>query len=241
VANAVSFLLSAVGIRAIGGTEKHPVRTGPAPAGSLLEGWRYILAHPTLRPMFFNTVLYNALIMVSLPLLAVLMVGDLGFAAWQYGLAFSVPSIGGLIGSRLARRLVPRFGERRVLLVSGTLRACWPIGLAFVGPGTAGLVLVMAVELGVIVSCAVFNPVYSTIRLRQTDAGRVARTLSAWSVTTKATAAAMTALWGLLAGLTGPRAAIALAGVLVLATPLLLPRRIAGPAEMPQPSVDEAA
>lgn len=241
VANAVSFLLSAVGIRAIGGTEKHPVRTGPAPAGSLLEGWRYILAHPTLRPMFFNTVLYNALIMVSLPLLAVLMVGDLGFAAWQYGLAFSVPSIGGLMGSRLARRLVPRFGERRVLLVSGTLRACWPIGLAFVGPGTAGLVLVMAVELGVIVSCAVFNPVYSTIRLRQTDAGRVARTLSAWSVTTKATAAAMTALWGLLAGLTGPRAAIALAGVLVLATPLLLPRRIAGPAEMPQPSVDEAA
>ena len=241
VANAVSFLLSAVGIRAIGGTEKHPVRTGPAPAGSLLEGWRYILAHPTLRPMFFNTVLYNALIMVSLPLLAVLMVGDLGFAAWQYGLAFSVPSIGGLMGSRLARRLVPRFGERRVLLVSGTLRACWPIGLAFVGPGTAGLVLVMAVELGVIVSCAVFNPVYSTIRLRQTDAGRVARTLSAWSVITKATAAAMTALWGLLAGLTGPRAAIALAGVLVLATPLLLPRRIAGPAEMPQPSVDEAA
>lgn len=241
VANAVSFLLSAVGIRAIGGTEKQPVRPGQAPAGSLLEGWRYVLTHPTLRPMFFNTVLYNALIMVSLPLLAVLMVGDLGFAAWQYGLAFSVPSIGGLIGSWLARRLVPRFGERRVLLVSGTLRACWPIGLAFVGPGTAGLVLVMVVELGVIVSCAVFNPVYSTIRLRQTDPGRVARTLSAWSVTTKATTAAMTALWGLLAGLTGPRAAIATAGVLALATPLLLPRRIAGPAAMAQPNIDEAA
>ncbi|MGW3116740.1 MFS transporter [Streptomyces sp. NPDC001107] len=243
VANAVSFLLSAVGIRAIGGTEKPPGRPGPgqAPAGSLLEGWRYILTHPTLRPMFFNTVLYNALIMVSLPLLAVLMVGDLGFTAWQYGLAFSVPSIGGLIGSRLARRLVPRFGERRVLLVSGTLRACWPIGLAFVGPGTAGLVLVMVMELGVIVSCAVFNPVYSTIRLRQTDPGRVARTLSAWSVTTKATTAAMTALWGLLAGLTGPRAAIAIAGLLALATPLLLPRRIAGSAAMAQPNVDEAA
>ncbi|MGW3033056.1 MFS transporter [Streptomyces sp. NPDC001178] len=245
VANAVSFLLSAVGIRAIGGTETHPVRPEPgpgqAPGGSLLEGWRYILAHPTLRPLFFNTVLYNALIMVSLPLLAVLMVGDLGFAAWQYGLAFSVPSVGGLIGSRLARRLVPRFGERRVLLVAGTLRACWPIGLAFVGPGTAGLVLVMVVELGVIVSCAVFNPVYSTIRLRHTDPGRVARTLSAWSVTNKATTAAMTALWGLLAGLTGPRAAIAVAGVLVLATPLLLPRRIAGPSETAQPSVEEAA
>ncbi|MCH5675538.1 MFS transporter [Streptomyces gilvus] len=224
--NAVSFLLSAVGIRAIGGTETHPVRTGTERAGGLLEGWRYILAHPVLRPLFCNTVSYNAMIMVSAPLLAVLMVGDLGFTAWQYGLAFSLPSIGGLIGSRLARRLVPRFGERRVLLVSGWLRACWPIGLAFVGPGTAGLVLVMVVELGVITSCAVFNPVYSTIRLRQTDSGRAARTLSAWSVTGKATTAATTALWGVLAGFTGPRTAIAIAGVLALATPLLLPRRI---------------
>ncbi|MGI5460384.1 MFS transporter [Streptomyces sp. CA-249302] len=236
--NAVSFVLSALGIRAIGGTESHPERKGRAQAGGLLEGWRYILAHPVLRPLFFNTALYNALIMVSLPLLAVLMVGDLGFSAWQYGLAFSAPSLGGLVGSWLARRLVPRFGERRVLLTSGWLRACWPIGLAFVGPGTAGLVLVMVVELGVITSCAVFNPVYATTRLRRTDPDRVARTLSAWSVTNKATTAGMTALWGVLAGVTGPRAAIAIAGVLVLATPLLLPRRIEPVPEMAQLRAD---
>ena len=52
----------------------------------------------------------------------------------------------------------------------------------------------------------------------------MARTLSAWSVSSKVTIAAMTALWGLLAGLTSPRAAVALAGLLMLATPLLLPR-----------------
>jgi hypothetical protein len=51
VADAVSYLLSAVGIRAIGGREPRPVRTD-APrlrAGDLLEGWRYILTHPALR------------------------------------------------------------------------------------------------------------------------------------------------------------------------------------------------
>jgi hypothetical protein len=32
-------------------------------------------------------------------------------------------------------------------------------------------------------------------------------------------------LWGVLAGITGPRIAIAVAGVFMLATPLLLPRR----------------
>jgi hypothetical protein len=49
--------------------------------------------------------------------------------------------------------------------------------------------------------------------------------LSAWSVTSHVTVAAMTALWGVLAGLTSPRTAIAVAGLLLLATPFLLPRR----------------
>ncbi|MFF4055011.1 MFS transporter [Streptomyces sp. NPDC001668] len=229
LADAVSYLLSALGIRAIGGGEPRPAPAGAA-KGSLLEGWRHILASPALRPLFFNTVLVNALIMVPVPLLTVLMLGPLGFAPWQYALAFSVPCLGGLLGSRIARPLVTRYGQHRVLLTSGVLRACWPLGLAFVGPGTAGLLLVMAVELGVITSCAVFNPVFSTYRLEMTPTDRVVRTLSAWSVTGKLTTAALTALWGLLATLTGTREAIALAGLLLLATPLLLPRR---PATVP--------
>jgi hypothetical protein len=71
----------------------------------------------------------------------------------------------------------------------------------------------------------VFNPVFATYRLDQTETIRVARTLSAWSVTSNATIAALTAVWGLLASITGPRTAIAIAGVLMLVTPLLLPRR----------------
>src|SRR6478609_1390416 len=72
LANAVSFLLSAAGIRAIGGQEPQPARAGARRlrAGDLLEGWRHILAHPTLRPLFFNTVLVNDLIMAPAPLLA---------------------------------------------------------------------------------------------------------------------------------------------------------------------------
>jgi MFS family permease len=226
VADAVSYLLSAAAIRAIGGSEPRPVRT-EAPrlrAGDLLEGWRYILSHPSLRLLFFNTILVNGLIMATAPLLAVLMLGRLGFAPWQYGLAFGAPCVGGLIGSRLARRLVARFGEHKVMLIAGTLRACWSLGLAFVRPGAAGLLLVIAVQLGLVTSVGVFNPVFATYRLEQTDTDRVARTLSAWSVTSNATVAALTALWGLLASITSLRTAIAIAAVLMLATPLLLPR-----------------
>lgn len=232
LANATSFLLSAVGvraagIRAIGGSEPRPIRVGAARlrVRDLPDGWRYILAHPVLRPLFFNTIAVNALIMATAPLLAVLMLGRLHFAPWQYGLAFAGPCVGGLIGSRLARRLVARFGRHKVMLTAGTLRACFSVGLAFIGPGAAGLVLVMAIELGLITSAGVFNPVYATYRLEQTPADRVARTLSAWSVTSNATIAALTAVWGVLASLTSLRATLAIAGLLLLATPLLLPRR----------------
>jgi MFS family permease len=226
VADAVSYLLSAVGIRAISGREPRPARTD-APrlrAGDLLEGWRYILTHPALRPLFFNTILVNGLIMATSPLLAVLMLGRLGFTPWQYGLAFGAPCVGGLIGSRLARRLVARFGRHKVMLTAGALRACWSLGLAFIGPGAAGIVLVIAVQFGLVTCMGVFNPVFATYRLDQTATDRVARTLSAWSVTSNATIAAMTALWGLLASITSLRTAMAIAGLLILTTPLLLPR-----------------
>jgi MFS family permease len=257
LADAVSYLFSAAGIGAIGGCEPRPAcaaaprspgslspASRPRPtsrglrAGDLLDGWRYILTHPALRPLFLNTIAVSGLIMATEPLLSVLMLGPLGFAPWQYGLAFAVPCTGGLIGSRLARRLVARYGRRTVMLTAGTLRACWLFWLAFIRPGAAGLVLVIVVEFGLIICIGVFNPVYATYRLEQTATERTARTLSAWSISSNATIAAMTALWGLLASLTSPRAAIALAGLLILATPLLLPRhdRAAQPASpLPAP------
>ncbi|MFD9242927.1 MFS transporter [Streptomyces sp. NPDC059556] len=228
--DALSYLLSAAGIRAIRGREPAPAREAGAGmrAADLLEGWRHILAQPVLRPLFLNSVLVNGLIMATAPLLTVLMLGPLGFAPWQYGLAFAVPCVGGLVGSRLARPLVARYGRNRVLRVSGVLRACWPVGLVLVHPGATGLVLVMAVELALITCAAVFTPVLAAHRLDLTPTDRVARTLTAWSVTAKASLAALTALWGLLAAAVGLRAAIGLAGALLLATPLLLPRREVG-------------
>jgi hypothetical protein len=247
LADAVSYLLSAAGICAGGGKEPRPVRTGTPRlrAGDLLDGWRYILASPALRPLLWNAMAVNGLIMATEPLISVLMLGRLGFAPWQFGLAFAAPCAGGLIGSRLARRLAARFGQHTILRGAGTLRACWLLGLAFVRPGAAGLLLVIAIQFGLVTCCGVVNPVLATYRLQRIAKDRVARTLSAWSVTTSATIAAMTALWGLLASVTSPRTGIAAAGLLILATPLLLPRRehLASPplAEATAPAAPSAA
>jgi hypothetical protein len=60
-------------------------------------------------------------------------------------------------------------------------------------------------------------------RLVQTETDRIAHTLSAWSVTSSLTIGAMTALRGLLASIRSPHVSIAIAGVPLLANPLLFP------------------
>ena len=227
IADALSYLLSALGITAIRGREEHPQRPDKSPgrAGALLDGWRHILTHPELRALYLNSILVAGLIMATEPLLAVLLLRRLGFPPWQYGLAFAAPCVGGLIGSRLARRVVSRYGRHRVFRTVGTLRAVWLIGLAFIRPGVVGLVTVIAVELAIIISMSLFTPVLATYRLEHTPQHLVARTLSAWSIGQQASIALFTALGGLLADVTSPRTALTVAGLLILTSPLLLPRR----------------
>ncbi|AWZ08776.1 MULTISPECIES: MFS transporter [unclassified Streptomyces] len=226
LANAAGFLLSALGIGAIREKEAAPERAEPARfrASDLVKGWKFIHEDRRLRPLFWNTVAVNALIMATEPLLAVLLLHDLGWSAWQYGLVFGLACTGGFIGARLAPRLEARYGRRRVLTTSGVLRALWPVGLFFVVPGTAGMVLVVAVELVLITCIGVFNPLFATERLQRVPAERVGRVLVAWKITGSGATAALTALFGVLASVTGARAAIGVAGLLLLATPFLLPR-----------------
>ncbi|MFD0277277.1 MFS transporter [Kitasatospora sp. NPDC127111] len=238
VADALSYLLSALGITAIRGREDAPQPSGRGPvrAGAVLDGWRHIAGDPGLRALYLNNLLVSGLIMATEPLLAILLLRQLDFAPWQYGLAFAAPCLGGLVGSRLAGRVVARHGRHQVLRTAGTLRAVWLIGLAFVRPGVVGLVTVMAVELAIIVNMSLHSPVLATYRLERTPDRLVARTLAAWSIGQQVSIAVLTALGGLLADVTGPRTALAAAGLLILGTPLLLPRRDRTSQPEPEPS-----
>jgi hypothetical protein len=127
--------------------------------------------------------------------------------------------------------MTARFGRQRMLLVAGTARACFPVGLALTFAGLGGLAFFIVVQTGLIVFMGLYTPVYATYRLELLGDDHVARGLAAWSITSNATIALLTAAWGVLAALTSPRIAIAAAGVLLLATPALLPRAMrAGPA-----------
>ncbi|WP_030410166.1 MFS transporter [Streptomyces sp. NRRL S-1448] len=227
MADALSYLLSALAVLRIRGGDVAAPRD-PATrlrAADLLGGWRIILRDRALRRLFLNSILVGGLIMATVPLLAVLLLGEYHFPAWWYGLAFGVPALGGFVGARLSARLVRRYGRHRVMTASGWLRSIFPLGLAFVRPGIPGLLTVIIVE-GLLITCmGIFNPIYATERLQRTPTDHAARVLSTWSVSSKLVQATLMVIWGLLATLTSPLAAITLSGVLLLATPLLLPDR----------------
>ncbi|MFJ1600053.1 MFS transporter [Streptomyces sp. NPDC088261] len=241
LADALSYLLSALGIHRIRGSDVVTPRDRSAeprdrstetrdrsvvPRRSpFLDGWWFILRDPALRRLFLNSILVGGLIMATAPLLSVLLLGQYHFPAWQYGLAFGVPALGGFVGARLSARLVARHGRYRVMAVSGRLRSVFPLGLALVGPGVPGLLTVIAVE-GLLITCmGIFNPIYATERLRRTPVHRTAQILSTWSAASKLLHAALMVIWGILATLTSPLTAITVSGVLLLGTPLLLPTR----------------
>ncbi len=227
VVDALSFLGSAVGIRRIRRPEPAPpARSATAHLGQdIAVGWQYLLRHPGLRALFFNALLFGGSVMMASPLMAVLMLDDLGLAPWQYGLALGLPCLGGVLGARLTPLLTRRFGQRRILLVSGVARTLWTILLPLTPSGALGLFIIVAAEFGLLLSAGVFNPSFTTYRMAATPDAFMSRVGTSWSVGAKTCQAAFVIAGGLIATAAGVRGALLIAGLLCMASALLLPWR----------------
>ncbi|MGA5278604.1 MFS transporter [Streptomyces cellulosae] len=227
VVDALSFLGSAVGIRRIRQPEPAPpARAAAAHLGrDIAAGWQYLLRHPGLRPLFFNALLFGGSVMMASPLMAVLMLDDLGLAPWQYGLALGLPCLGGVLGSRLTPLLTRRFGQRRILLLSGVARTLWTILLPLTPSGALGLFVIVAADFGLLTSAGIFNPSFTTYRMEATPGAFMSRVSTSWSVGAKTCQAAFVVAGGLIATAAGVRGALLIAGLLCMASALLLPWR----------------
>lgn len=225
--DAVSFLGSALGIRRIRRPETAPpARAAAAHLGrDIAAGWQYLLRHPGLRPLFFNALLFGGSVMLASPLMAVLMLDDLGLAPWQYGLALGLPCLGGVLGSRLAPPLTRRFGQRRVLLMSGVARTVWTVLLPLTPAGALGVFVIVAADFGLLLSAGVFNPSFTTYRMAATPDAFMSRVGTSWSVGARTCQAVFVITGGLIAAAVGVRHALLVAGLLCMASAPLLPWR----------------
>ncbi|MFJ4002002.1 MFS transporter [Streptomyces sp. NPDC090023] len=236
--DALSFFGSALGVCRIREPEPAPpARAATSHLGrDIAAGWQYLLRHPGLRPLFFNALLFGGSVMMASPLMAVLMLNDLGLAAWQYGLALGLPCLGGVLGSRLTPLLTRRFGPRRVLLLSGVARTLWTILLSLTPSGALGLLVIVAADFGLLFSAGVFSPSFSTYRMAATPDVFMSRVGTSWSVGAKTTQAAFMVAGGLIAAAAGVRGALLIAGLLCMASALLLPWREARTSADPVPA-----
>jgi len=231
--DAVSFLLSAIGVRRIQQPEPEPVaRTEKR---DITAGWRYILRHHGLRALFWNSQIFGGPVMMISPLLTVLMLRDLKLEPWSYGVVLGVSSLGGIIGARLAPPLTRRLGLHKMLLLFGVLRAPWLLPLPFAPSGLPGLVWLTVAEGGLLVAAGAFNPSFATYRMEVTEDRYMARVLTSWSISSRCVQPAFMALGGALAAVMGLRGAMIVAGVLCLGSAVVLPWRSAKPAPLPEP------
>lgn len=233
VIDAVSYLLSAAGVRRIREPEPVPVRRQGK--RDITAGWRYIWRDRGLRSLFWNAQLFGGPVMMMAPLLPVLMLRDLHMQPWQYGLVAGVPCFGGVLGAWFAPRLTRLLGLHRMLLVFGVLRTPWLLLLPLATPGVDGFVLLIVAETCLLIAAGAFNPSFATYRMEVTEDGFMARVLTSWSITSRSVQPAFMAAGGVLAGLTSLRTSMLVAGGLCLLSAFVLPWQSAKRAPVPEP------
>ncbi|WP_431919789.1 MFS transporter [Nonomuraea jabiensis] len=142
--DAVSYLVSATTLALVRAEEPVPA---PRPAGArlrteIVEGLRYVLGDPLMRPVVLANALVSAAIGGVWSLWIVYVYNELHWTAVQTGICMAVSAAGGIVGGLLTRRLTQRWGLPRLMLFGVVGYALDLVPTLLAGPGTAGYVLV---------------------------------------------------------------------------------------------------
>ncbi|TMR92677.1 MFS transporter [Nonomuraea basaltis] len=182
LAEALSFLTSALLLRAI----RTPEKNAPAPSRGMwreiVEGLRAGVTHPVLRALLAAGVTINFFAMAYTAVYMLYMVNTLGIPKGLIGLLIALSGAGGLLGAWLTARLSKRYGENRILLIAVLF---FPIEILAVGLLTGPLwwKLALLTVTGLITGGTVvaFATCMGAITLRETSPelrGRVNATMT---------------------------------------------------------------
>ena len=217
LADAVSYLASALMLR---GAPAIPAHSPSGVGTDLLGGWKWISGHQALRRLYLNAMIFGGAVMWSSPLIAVLLLKEMGATAWQYGLVLGVPCLGGVVGAVLSPRLSARYGQQRVFLLSGLARTPWLLAMPFLHNPYS----VMVVDVFLLLAAGVFNPLFAAYRASVTPAELMGRVIAAWALGSKTVQPLFIIVGGLAATALSVRTSLLLAGVMCVASVVALPK-----------------
>lgn len=144
VADAASFVVSAVCLRAI--RSREPAVRRPAAAtgvgAEIRQAVEFLVRDPYLRVLAGQTAAANLVLSGVQALLVVFLVQTAGLGAWSVGAVTMAVGAGGILGAVIAPRLSRRLGTARALLVSSPVTGVFGLLFPLAGPGV-GIVLAM--------------------------------------------------------------------------------------------------
>jgi len=116
--DALSFLVSALSLAWIGTSEPQPTPGGDARSllAEMRDGLRLVFSNPILRAFALASVTTNFFVDVHLAVFVLYATRELGISPLILGSMYAVGSVGGLLGSLLAERLVKWLGLGRVVV-----------------------------------------------------------------------------------------------------------------------------
>ncbi|MER6006917.1 MFS transporter [Nonomuraea angiospora] len=249
LAEALSFLTSALLLRAIRTPEKNEPATSRGMWNDVMEGLRTSVTHPVLRALLGAGVTINFFAMAYTAIYMLYMVNTLNIPKPLLGALIALSGIGGMLGAWITACLSKRYGENRILLVSVLF---FPIEILAVGLLTGPLwwklsllALTGTITGGIVVA---FATCMGAITLRETSPELRGRVNATMTFAVQGVLALGGITGGILAEFIGLRpvilicaAGIALSAVWIWTSPLRphrqpRPTRLAKPSSEPPPS-----
>ncbi|THA86183.1 MFS transporter [Streptomyces sp. A0592] len=137
---AATHVLSALLLSRISTPEATPERTEQRRMGAeIREGLRFVLRDPVFRAITGSAATYNFFYAVSLPLVMLLLVEEMGLSGTAVGLLMAVSGVGGVLGAAFAGRLGRRFGQVRTMWTSYLLTVPTALLIPFAESGWQSL------------------------------------------------------------------------------------------------------
>jgi MFS family permease len=223
LADAVSFGVSVVCVRAIRGRETVTPQARTPLRSQIAEGLRFVTRDRYLRTLMTFGAASNLALTGYSSIQIVFLSRTLGASPGVVGLVLSLAASGGVLGAVLAGRLGARFGTARAFLFCEVFAAPMLLLGPLSGPGW-GLSLSVLAVFGVCAGVVASNVLTTTFRQRYCPPELFARISSSASLVNYGTIPLAGVLAGVLGEAIGVRKTLwVAAGVLVAALPMLAP------------------
>lgn len=163
--DAVSYLVSGLVLATLR-TPERPVEAPPKRdlRGEVREGLRWVYRHEVLRPLAIGSHAWFLFTSAAGAAYTMLVLDELRFDAFLYGVTFAVGGVGGLVGASLSGRVGRRFGVGPVIVAARWLT---PVGYALAPlatSSTTGFALLCAAQFVFFLSAILDAPVEMAYR-----------------------------------------------------------------------------